>query len=399
MTFSDVVILIPGFLGFDQIGHFPYFANRVGAALRGCLTGMADRDIPVVPVKTCPTETLAQRQIALLQALRQIDCRLGPVERLHLVGHSTGGVDAYLLTGQTPLKPGATWRELDPEQVRTKIQTVVSIASPHLGTCLALSSVARFFRHPVLAIHKSPSVAATLWNLGFSLHLDEMSLGAFSGAVADTGSAAAYIFDVLRSRTLVDDLRPRHLVQVRRSFVRELDVVTRSVVTVAGRCTPDYSAGRRKPGERGPDPFFRKMYEYTAGSGFDTAADDCAAIQQTIALIETALSGEKRIGNPNARLRKVTPQLNDGLVNSARQLADPTNDEELLAVVVGDHMDVVGYYPCWVTAYRGESEQKQKQLRSGILHSGSGFGDEQFFALFQRVAKVIVAGSEARDGR
>lgn len=108
MSIPDIVILIPGFLGFDQIGHFPYFATRVGAALRGCLFGLSGTDIPVIPVKTSPTERLANRQIALLHALKQINRRFGSIERLHLVGHSTGGVDAYLLTGEAPLEPGKT---------------------------------------------------------------------------------------------------------------------------------------------------------------------------------------------------------------------------------------------------------------------------------------------------
>lgn len=398
MVVSDVVVLIPGFLGFDQIGHFPYFANRVGAALRGCLFGLSGADIPVVPVKTSPTERLANRQIALLHALKQIDRRFGPVERLHLVGHSTGGVDAYLLTGQAPLEAGKTWYELDPDQVRQKIRTVISIASPHIGTCLALSPVARFFRHPLLYIDKSPGVAATLWSLGFSLHLDEMSLGALGGAVVDTGGAAAYILNVLRSRTLVDDLRPRHLVQIRRQFRRDADlanVAVRSVVTMAGKKTKDYAFGNRKPGAHRPDAFFRKMYEYTAGSGFDPVEDDCAAVELVTTAIGNALSSDKLIKNLKTKLREVCPQLNDGLVNSARQLVNPANHEtELLAIVVGDHMDVVGYYPRWATVYRGQAKTKRRQLQSGILHSGSGFGDREFFALFQRIAKVIVSQTQ-----
>ena len=397
MSISDAVILIPGFLGFGQIGHFSYFANRVGAALRGCLLGLSDADIPVIPVKTAPTKPLADRQLTLLHILKEIDRRYRSLRRLHLVGHSTGGVDAYLLTGQSPLQRGTSWEALDPDRVRHKISTVTTIASPHAGTCLALSPLARFFRHPLFEIHKSPSLAIALWQLARSLEVDEMALGALAGALVDTGETAAYALDVFWARTLVDDLQPRHLVKVQNQTNKELkDTQLRCVVTMAGRRTRNYRRRNRKIGLREPDAFFRTMYSYTAGSGFDEAYDDPERITQAINQIEMAISAGKLIGNANSELRRITPELNDGLVNSARQLVNPTSEEELLAVVVGDHIDVMGYYPRWVTAWQGSSAQEQKQLRSGILHSGSGFGDEQFFALFQQIAKSIVSQVQCR---
>ena len=37
MQTSDVVVLVPGFLGFARFGGFYYFAERVVAVLRGAL--------------------------------------------------------------------------------------------------------------------------------------------------------------------------------------------------------------------------------------------------------------------------------------------------------------------------------------------------------------------------
>ncbi len=401
MTISDVVILIPGFLGFDRIGHFPYFANRVGAGLRGCLAGEVDLDIPVIPIKTCPTESLANRQIALLHTLQEIDYRLGAVERIHLVGHSTGGVDAYLLTGEKPLDVNSSWAVLDWHKTRQKIRTVITVASPHAGTCLALSPLARFFRHPVWAINKSPSLAMIMSRLAFSLHADEMALGAMVGAITDAGGAAAYMLNVLRSRTLVDDLRPQHLVTVHDHFVQDPDlrVLTRSIVTMAGKQTPNYSVGGRPPKTRRPDLFFKGMYDYTAGSGFDDAYDDPGWVKAAVSLVKESLYGPKMIYNPCTKLRTITPMLNDGLVNTARQLINPNskNSKELLALVVGDHIDVIGYYPRYAPTSDVDNTVRETQLRSGVLHSGSGFGDKQFFEMLRRISHTIVSRIRTQD--
>ena len=35
MSYDNVVLLIPGFLGFGRLGNFYYFADRVSACIRG----------------------------------------------------------------------------------------------------------------------------------------------------------------------------------------------------------------------------------------------------------------------------------------------------------------------------------------------------------------------------
>ena len=61
--YREAVVLIPGFLGFEQLGGFYYFADRVGAALRGALAALRDgEETPVIPVTTLPAEPLAARQ-------------------------------------------------------------------------------------------------------------------------------------------------------------------------------------------------------------------------------------------------------------------------------------------------------------------------------------------------
>jgi hypothetical protein len=82
--------------------------------------------------------------------------------------------------------------------------------------------------------------------------------------------------------------------------------------------------------------------------------------------------------------------LNDGVVNSSRQLIEPLDPKEFVALVVADHFDVVGHYDraLYVTDPKtGKSETKDEM--SGLLHSGSRFRDDQFFELIDLVAATL----------
>jgi hypothetical protein len=84
MQTPDVVVLVPGFLGFARFGGFYYFAERVVAVLRGVLEERLDRAVQVVPCTTHPTHALANRQHHLLDYLGELcTTMLSGVERIH----------------------------------------------------------------------------------------------------------------------------------------------------------------------------------------------------------------------------------------------------------------------------------------------------------------------------
>src|SRR5438046_10761612 len=135
MQTPDVVVLVPGFLGFTRFGGFCYFAYRLLAVLRGLLEEPLGYPVPVVPVTTLPTDNLRNRQDGLLQNLAGVCEKLSGVQRIHLVGHSTGGVDAQLLACTKPLE-GRGWDQKGNE-VRRKMRSVVTIGAAHYGSGLA----------------------------------------------------------------------------------------------------------------------------------------------------------------------------------------------------------------------------------------------------------------------
>src|SRR6266542_2560006 len=155
--YQDVVALLPGFLGFTHFGGFYYFADRVAATLRGALEMETGQSIPVIPFSTLPAGGLLARQEFLATAFTYLDAALGGAERYHLVGHSAGGVDAYLLIQDRPFGAPS-----DPREVRRRIRSVTTIGAPHYGTGLANTDFAQFMSNPLGHMSGLPKMGKTI---------------------------------------------------------------------------------------------------------------------------------------------------------------------------------------------------------------------------------------------
>lgn len=123
------LILVPGFLGFQRLGTMSYFVK-----VEGVLTTLGERlreDVEVHAMRTLPTGTLGARAAKLAEFVAGLPDDGGDV---HLLGHSTGGLDARLF-----LSPGASLpTTVDVGAAASRVRSVVSIAAPHHGTPLAL---------------------------------------------------------------------------------------------------------------------------------------------------------------------------------------------------------------------------------------------------------------------
>ena len=193
---QDVVLLVPGFLGFSRVGNFYYFAERVLAVIRGSLEARLGYRVPVVPCSTLPTSPLKDRQRNLLDALRRLTSRpeIGGTERFHLVGHSTGGVDAQLLTCTTNID-GGEWSDAE-NDVRRRIRSVVTISAPHYGTCLANSPLARLFEDPLANVTALPSAARAVFDLALLATRQVDTAGFFQGgSLTEASKFLAQLFE------------------------------------------------------------------------------------------------------------------------------------------------------------------------------------------------------------
>jgi triacylglycerol lipase len=128
MPATQHVFLIPGFFGFVNFGRLVYFGH-----VREYLEDALSREgltVEIHWVRVKPTSSLRVRAAELLMMLRDAAPAGAP---LHLIGHSTGGLDARLVT-----TPGVSLDDgLDVEPVASRVRSVVSIATPHRGTPLA----------------------------------------------------------------------------------------------------------------------------------------------------------------------------------------------------------------------------------------------------------------------
>jgi hypothetical protein len=368
MRTPDVVALVPGFLGFARFGGFYYFADRLIAVIRGVMEEALGRPVPVVPVTTLPTDGLADRQEDLLDNLAELCERLPDVERIHLIGHSTGGVDVQLL-GCTTSFGGEAW-DPDTEPIRDRLRSVVTISAPHFGTSLADSRLARWGENPILHPTALLPELHTLVNLALLVPRD---LAAVAGlGLAAPNDVLKFMWQVAQNRELIAALRPEAMEEVRARLTHDPRIPLTCFVT--GTVPQD-------DGERPSDPFFRDLAQLTRGP--ESVA---AEVERAGRLLRDLLEARPDlvIRHDDAQMPDLVPGLNDGVVNSLRQLVHPDRPDEVGGLVVADHADVLGHYD------RQDGLVEGREYNAGLFHSGAGFADDEFFALYRRVARAIL---------
>lgn len=382
---EHVVFLVPGLLGFDGFSGFAYFADRAAAVIRAALERQVNTRVVVEPVPIPPTACLATRQRRLVRTLCSRIHALSPhrVPYVHLVGHSTGGVDANSLTSDTPLS-GASWADLDcraPALLRA-LRSVISLGSPHQGACIAKDPAAEFIRtrSPLLL----PSVARLLLRVAESGLEDPSAHQLALNLTLDRQSGLRYLMDVFATGDLVFDLQPS---RDRGPGIFRSDVLRRSIVTIAHTPEPGVASGRR------PDALFRELL-YRA-SGFATGCtEEGARVAASVERLSAALATREVpvIGSPSAKLpRQLAAWHSDGIVNTVRQLFDPNQMDELAAIVIADHYDVLGHYDRRQWSIDAGGDEVAVVITSGLLHSGSAFGDDEFFRLWLTIADIAAS--------
>jgi triacylglycerol lipase len=124
------VFLVPGFFGFVNFGRLVYFSH-VREHLE---TAFGRRGLGVVVhrARLSPTGSLVRRASELRDFLAENLPETGR-DPVHIIGHSTGGLDARLL-----LSPGVQLSEgAAVEPLARRIQSLVTVATPHRGAPLA----------------------------------------------------------------------------------------------------------------------------------------------------------------------------------------------------------------------------------------------------------------------
>lgn len=348
----EVALFVPGFFGFGAFGHpdrplIEYFARVEDALLRAHVKPLR------FAVHQPPPAGSVQERVQSLRDKAGALIAEGAV-RIHLVGHSTGGVDARLLANR---KYGA---------VPPQIATVTTISAPFKGTPLArrigragwLAMPALWFGS-ILASRRRLRLAgqlATIFNLLKQVTLQQTTpTDEWIAKLADVDSETAhqirrFLGDVSRDHSLVGDLTPEWMAELNRGV------------------------------EGGDHPQLASFVSVAPRAGLSPLAFATAPLQRLLYdLTWTLTAAPPRDGAPvprgpwiGARKISLTDTSNDGIVPAWSQ----TLRGEAAGVVLGDHLDVIGHY---------ESQD------ATFLRSGSNFDDDRFRALWAAVAKRFTA--------
>jgi triacylglycerol lipase len=335
------IFLVPGFFGFVNFGRLVYFTH-----VREFLEDAFAREhlaVEIHRVRLKPTSSLRVRATELATVVAELSPPGAPV---HLIGHSTGGLDARLFT-----TPGVAL-DLEIEPLAKRVRSVVTVASPHRGTPLATFFSTRMGQ-PALKLLSLATIAilrqgrfpvALMARLTGNLlrlavgrndpaelldHLEGELLGTLPEDQRDL--IGAFVRDVSGDQTLIPQLTPAAMDLFDAATSDRPGVRYASVVA---RATPPRLATRLS---LGPRPW--KQATYTLYAWLHHQVGD-----------------------------------GDGIVPEASQRRG-----QVLFEARGDHLDVIGHF----------DDPDRRPPHTDWLNTGSKFDRAQFEQLWTQVARFI----------
>ncbi len=376
------IYLVPGFLGFANLGRITYFGH-VQRILTERLTA-AGLEPHIHIVRTPPTASLPVRAARVAEVIDATARRGGAP--LHLIGHSSGGLDVRLLTAPGVGLPTAR----DVERLAARVRTVITIATPHHGTPLAsffttlqgqqlmqLLSLSTIY---VLNFGYLP-IAALLWMGSFFVRFGGRVAGSelldelFGKLLEDftpgrRRSVRKLLRDVVLDQALMLQLTPEAMEVFNASVLPRAGIRYGAVVTQAAH--PSLLSTLRM----GLDPAAQVTHAiYTA-------------LHQLIATVPRRVS--RQLAPDQARaLRRAyrempSPEANDGIVPTLSQAWG-----RVVHAAVADHLDVLGHF----------RDAAHDPPHVDWLVSGSGFDRRRFEALWTDVARFLVGNARRQPKR
>ncbi len=361
------IYLIPGFFGFANLGRLRYFVHVDQLLRERC----AERGIEarVHVVHTHPTASLPARAALVIETLART---LGRNEVAHLIGHSTGGVDARLATAPDVRLP----TDLDVERWAGRVRSVVGISSPQHGTPLAAALTTRRGQDLLALLSLATSYLLRFGHLPLSALVNFAAFFAPSESERSDGN----LFDDLSKRLLADFSLTR-----RRAVARLLREVSEDQSLLL-QLTPEAmnlfdATVHERPGVRYGCVVARSRPPGLAtalSAGFDAGAQAIHAIYaviyqasaQTPAGSAPPADAAQRRALRRAYGKLPSPGANDGIVPTRSQVYG-----RVIAAVRADHLDVIGHF----------NDPRTDPPHFDWLTTGTGFSRAHFETVWGRV--------------
>ncbi len=381
------VYLSPGMFGFTRLASYDYFAH-VERAL-GARFQRAGLELEAHVSDVLPTASVRRRAGKLAEFIARTATGTGPI---HLLGHSTGGLDARLVASPSARLPSSA----ETARWLPRLCSVTTMNTPHFGTPLA-SFFATTRGQQALYFLSAFTV------IGLSVGARPVSLVSMIIAALGRGDRARVTVPVLdRSLksllALVNDARSPDV----RAYLKAIKEDQGSMVQLSPEAMDLMVAGfEDRPGvwyqctaSMAPTPSPRKWLGtighplHAASLSLFTALHEITSPHDPRYPCAASPHPDAGVGSSDAaaeallvRALGASPDLlaNDGCVPIRSQLWGT-----LAWAGFGDHLDVLGHY-------RDETPEERIEWRHhDWLTSGSQFDDASFEGLMDAVAAGIL---------
>jgi hypothetical protein len=412
------VYLSPGMFGFGHLATYDYFAHVERALVRRFAAAGKQLEAHVVDVS--PTASIRRRAVRLAELVaKTADDGEGTI---HLLGHSTGGLDARLVSSPSARLPTAkenlAWL--------SRLRSVTTMSTPHYGTPLAsffatvsgqrmlyavsaLTVIGLSLGAPPLAAASALVVAIGRIDrtLGIELRMLDRTTDALLKALepATSKEVRGYLDAIRRDQGAMIQLTPEAMDLFQAGIEDRPGVVYQCTCAQA----PAPSPGSLARSLSGPwraisSAIFTTMYGITAryDEQYPCAAPDMPA--------ETESALARAFGKaPGARV-------NDGVVPVLSQVWG-----RVAWAGYADHLDVLGHFPgavvprpFWASVFGGGAQDEpvspplevvvdEVAGRGGVapdkaadarhvdwLRSGAGFDERSFAVLMDALASGML---------
>ena len=387
------LVLVPGFGGFDALGTLRYYEGVTRVLEHVPLVLHYFPNLPTASVSTRAEQLLA----FLDERWKRKEIRAG--DEIHLVGHSTGGLDLrQLLLRYRELEraPGPR-REDSALKVLGRIRSVQFLSTPQRGTNL----VCRMSQPLARALLIRPLLRACYESVRGLREHGTSACGRllrhvfFRGQRVESANWIDALLDTLESCYSLEGAHPSALARVEyfdllcwllqmvsdASALSDLSPVRLGDAPPSPAHVDDPREERRVLDEHGIRyASIVTVARPRSGRWFDL-------FNRLYAL--TAESPEPRLGQPQAvrelleprTVRRLSPADNDGLVNTVSQVWP---DAASCHLVDADHADVIGHFQAGT---RVDTHGAFK--RYDLLNSSSDFDALSFAELWTRIASFV----------
>jgi triacylglycerol lipase len=373
------IYLIPGMFGFARLAGFEYF----GHLERALAERFRDAGVPLAirGVPSLPTASIRRRARIVARAIAADLRAAHDDEPIHLIGHSTGGLDARLLA-----MPSAELK-LAPSQLawRSQLRNIITVNAPHYGTPLA-----RFFStvsgHRLLYALSLVSVT--------TLSLGSAPLSLVANIAAGLGSVRlAASFEIKALDRLTEAITRRLSAEEREIFhafmqgirydqggILQLMPETMDLFNAAVLDNPELRYGCVVSASPPPTTIkaFRSVRSpyaaltatiYTTLHSITSGSDRRYPYASEAADLERAIAAG--IG------RRITARDSDGVVPTLSMIWG-----DLLWAGPGDHLDVVGHF----------RDDQRPAIHADWMTTGANFNRKRFGAMVDALATRLLSG-------